>query len=76
MRRLDSMGQKHLSSDVTPPTLLIWGTNDIALEKGMAITSMKFCRDGTTRFIEGASHWVQQDEPQLCIQYMKEFLKK
>lgn len=78
MRRLDTlaMTQARKSQTIQPQTLIVWGTADIALEKGMGELSLNHCRDGRIRFIEGASHWVQQDEPELCIKYMKEFLKE
>jgi len=78
MRRLDSLykTQAGKSQEVQPPTLIVWGTADIALEKGMGDLSINYCKDGRIRYVEGASHWVQQDEPEKCCKYMKEFLKE
>lgn len=74
MRRLDSAYDAQKSHEIQPPTLIVWGTADIALDKATGELSTNYCRDGRIRFIEGASHWVQQDEPDLCSKYMKEFL--
>lgn len=59
---------------ITTPSLLIWGTNDGALEKEMAELSRKYVEDLTVRYIEGASHWVQQDEPEQFNALMRQFL--
>jgi len=69
-----NVGKKKTSDLIQPPTLIIWGTADAALEKEMANGSIKYCQNATVRLIEGASHWVQQDRPELCNQYMREFL--
>jgi len=60
---------------VQPPTLIIWGTNDIALETELAHGSLQYCQKGMLRLIEGASHWVQQDRPSLCNQFIRDFLR-
>ena len=57
------------------PVMLIWGTRDGALTKGMAESSRKYAKDFQLEFIDGASHWVQQDEPEIVNKLMKEFLK-
>ena len=62
-------------SKVQMPTLMIWGTNDGALEKKMADLSGNYVEDFTLHYIEGASHWVQQEEPQQVNAYMREFLE-
>ncbi len=62
-------------SKVKMPTLMIWGTNDGALEKKMADLSGNYVEDFTLHYIEGASHWVQQEEPQQVNAYMREFLE-
>ncbi|XP_013405032.1 epoxide hydrolase 4 isoform X2 [Lingula anatina] len=61
---------------IQAPTLVIWGTNDGALQSEMAELSGKHCRDFTLKFIEGASHWVQQDEPDIVNQHITAFLAK
>jgi len=59
---------------ISPPTLMIWGTNDGALELKMAHMSGRYIEDFTLKQIEGASHWVQQEEPERVNGYMREFL--
>ena len=61
-------------SRIPVPVLLIWGTGDQALEKVMAEMTRKYCENLTVRYIEGASHWVQQEEPEAVNQMMREFL--
>lgn len=58
-----------------PPVLVIWGTEDAALEKGMATLSMDQCDNGRVEFVEGASHWVQQDEPAVVNGHIRKFLQ-
>jgi len=60
---------------VQPPTLIIWGTNDIALETELAHASLQYCQKGMLRLIEGASHWIQQDRPELSNQFIRDFLR-
>ena len=48
---------------IAPPTLLVWGTADGALERGTAEKSAKYVEDFSVEWIDGASHWVQQEEP-------------
>ncbi|KAK6048494.1 hypothetical protein COOONC_14001 [Cooperia oncophora] len=57
-----------------PPTLILWGDEDQFLIKEGAITSLQYCQHGQLKFIEGASHWVMQDEPSQVNQLVEEFL--
>ena len=59
---------------VQAPTLIIWGTGDTALGKPLAEMSLKYCQDGRVQYIEGASHWVQQEEPQKVNEFITKFL--
>ncbi|KAL8619553.1 hypothetical protein ACOMHN_019609 [Nucella lapillus] len=60
---------------ITMPTLIIWGEEDMALEKALVSLSMEVCKGKVTvRYIQGASHWVQMDRPDLVNSYMREFL--
>lgn len=56
-------------------TLLIWGENDIALGKELTYGTEAYVQDLTVRYIPDCSHWVQQEQPQLVNQYMREFLQ-
>ena len=60
---------------VRAPTLVIWGTRDRFLEKGLAEASLALCRSGSVRWIESATHWVQHEEPDAVNAAMVEFLK-
>jgi pimeloyl-ACP methyl ester carboxylesterase len=60
---------------ITVPTLLIWGTNDFALEREMAAPSIELCDRGQFVFFEEASHWVQQEEGERVNSLLLSFLK-
>ena len=57
------------------PTLTIWGENDRALGKELTYDTQAYVKDFQLRYIPNCSHWVQQEQPQLVNQYMREFLK-
>nr|KAG5703519.1 hypothetical protein BaRGS_020153 [Batillaria attramentaria] len=60
---------------ITMPTLVIWGEEDVALEKPLAELSCEICKGKyTIKYVEGSSHWVQMDQPGLVNRYMREFL--
>lgn len=56
------------------PTLMIWGEEDTALGKELTYGTEKYVRDFQIRYIPKCSHWVQQEQPALVNQYMREFL--
>jgi pimeloyl-ACP methyl ester carboxylesterase len=56
------------------PTLMIWGENDTALGTELTYGTEAYVEDFTIRYIPNCSHWVQQEQPQLVNQYMREFL--
>lgn len=62
------------SQRVTPPTLLIWGAQDMFLGREMAQPSIDLCDDGRLVFIEEATHWVQHEEAEQVNQLLTEFL--
>jgi epoxide hydrolase 4 len=64
-----------LRRKISVPTLVIWGTKDGALEQKLAELSGRFVEQYSVHYIEGASHWVQQDEPQQFNSLMRQFLK-
>jgi epoxide hydrolase 4 len=47
------------------PTMLIWGTKDTFLNRGLAKPSLEQCDHGRLEFIEEATHWVQHEEPEV-----------
>ncbi|HEY0607587.1 MAG TPA: alpha/beta hydrolase [Herpetosiphonaceae bacterium] len=64
--------------DVDPvakmPVMLIWGEQDTALGKELNQGLERYVPNLTKRFIPDASHWVQQDRPDLVNQCMLSFL--
>ncbi len=56
------------------PTLMIWGEEDTALGKELTYGTEKYVRDFQIRYIPKCSHWVQQEQPALVNQYIREFL--
>ncbi|WP_421655898.1 alpha/beta fold hydrolase [Leptothermofonsia sp. ETS-13] len=56
------------------PTLMIWGEDDMPLGKELTYGTEKYVKDFRIRYIPNCSHWVQQEQPQLVNQYIREFL--
>ena len=56
------------------PTLMIWGEEDTALGKELTYGTQAYVRDFQIKYIPNCSHWVQQEQPRLVNQYMREFL--
>ncbi len=61
---------------LTVPTLLIWGEDDTALGKELTYGTEAYVQDFRIRYIPHCSHWVQQEQPQLVNQLMREFLEE
>jgi pimeloyl-ACP methyl ester carboxylesterase len=62
-------------AQITCPTLLIWGEEDIALGKELTYDMEPYFTDRfEIKYIPQCSHWVQQEQPELVNQYMLEFL--
>jgi pimeloyl-ACP methyl ester carboxylesterase len=57
------------------PTLMIWGEKDQALGKELTYGTEAYVRDFQIKYIPNCSHWVQQEQPQLVNQFMREFLE-
>jgi pimeloyl-ACP methyl ester carboxylesterase len=56
------------------PTLMIWGENDTALGKELTYGTEAYVQNLRIHYIPNCSHWVQQEQPQLVNQYIREFL--
>jgi epoxide hydrolase 4 len=56
------------------PTLMIWGENDPALGKELTYGTEAYMVNFEIKYIPNCSHWVQQEQPKLVNQYMREFL--
>ncbi len=61
---------------ITAPTLVVWGERDTALGRELT-DGMEawFAGPFALRFIPDASHWVQQDRPDLCSRWLVEHLR-
>jgi epoxide hydrolase 4 len=68
--------RKHLPARrVTPPTLILWGKNDVALSHEMVKPSLELCENGRAVYFENATHWVQHDEADEVNKHLIEFLR-
>ncbi len=56
------------------PTLMIWGEEDTFLGKELTYRTEAYVKDLQIKYIPNCNHWVQQEQPQLVNQYMREFL--
>jgi pimeloyl-ACP methyl ester carboxylesterase len=45
------------------PTLLLWGTEDVALGVELTHGTERYVKDLTVRYLPGVGHWVQQEAP-------------
>ncbi len=61
---------------IAVPTLFIWGEQDRALGKEMTRGTERYVENLTLRFIEDASHWVQQDAPKAVNELFETWLSK
>jgi pimeloyl-ACP methyl ester carboxylesterase len=61
---------------INVPTLLLWGDCDLFLGRGMADRHSSLCTNLVVKHIPNCSHWVQQDVPDLCNQYISDFLSR
>jgi pimeloyl-ACP methyl ester carboxylesterase len=67
----------HMPDDprIHVPTLVIWGAEDVALERSMAQKSVDLCDDGRLVVFEDATHWVQHDKPDAVNALLAEFFQ-
>ncbi|KAL1022640.1 hypothetical protein UPYG_G00030380 [Umbra pygmaea] len=64
-------------NDVRSPVLLLWGERDAFLEQEMAEACRLYIRNHfRLNIISGASHWLQQDQPDIVNTLMWTFLKE
>jgi pimeloyl-ACP methyl ester carboxylesterase len=56
------------------PTLIIWGEDDIALDRITLDGTERYVSDLTIRFLPGISHWVQQEAPVAVNDMIAHFL--
>jgi len=63
-----------VNSQLEIPTLMIWGEEDTALGKELTYGTEEYVKELDIKYIPNCSHWVQQEQPDLVNQYMREFL--
>ncbi len=63
-----------VNSQLEIPTLMIWGEEDTALGKELTYGTEEYVKELQIKYISNCSHWVQQEQPDLVNQYMREFL--
>ena len=56
------------------PTLMIWGEEDVALNKEATYGTEEFVSDFRIRYLPGVSHWVQQEAPEQVNAMIQAFL--
>ncbi len=57
------------------PTLMIWGEQDVALEKATTYGTDRYVADLTLRYLPGVSHWVQQEAPETVNAILADFMR-
>jgi len=59
---------------IETPTLMVWGEQDTALGRELAEGTDGYVTDLTLRYLPDASHWVQQDQPEVVNAMLTAFL--
>ena len=59
---------------IVPPTLLLWGCQDQALDPELAQASLLKCANGWLSSHRGATHWVHLEEPSWVATKIIDFL--
>lgn len=59
---------------ISAPALLIWGTNDVALGVETTRGTEEWVPNLRIEYLQGASHWVQQERPDEVNRLILEFL--
>jgi len=60
--------------NVTVPTLMVWGEDDVALGKELTYGTQAWVDDLTIRYLPRVSHWVQQEQPEAVNAMIQAFL--
>jgi pimeloyl-ACP methyl ester carboxylesterase len=60
---------------IETPTLLLWGTEDIALGTELTRPTQRYVPDLTLRFLPGIGHWVQQEAPEAVNAMLEAWLQ-
>lgn len=73
-RNIDFADDSTKIPKVKVPTLIVWGTEDMALDRRLADLAAEECVFARVKYVEGATHWVQQDNPKVVNKLVWEFL--
>ncbi|MGE0330482.1 MAG: alpha/beta fold hydrolase [Ramlibacter sp.] len=65
----------HSMLTVSVPTLVVWGMDDVALPPELIDGLDAYIPRLTLHRVEGASHWIIHEQPQLVAGYLGDFLK-
>lgn len=57
------------------PTLMIWGEKDSVFGKELTYNTGEYVSNLQVKYIPNCSHWVQQEQPELVNNYIREFLR-
>ena len=60
---------------IETPTLLLWGTEDIALGVELTRATPRYVTNLTLRLLPGVSHWVQQEAPETVNRMLEAWLR-
>ena len=60
---------------IETPTLMIWGENDLAVEKETTYGTEAYVKDFRIRYLPGISHWVQQDDPETVNRMLEAWVR-
>jgi pimeloyl-ACP methyl ester carboxylesterase len=61
---------------LTPPTLVLWGDQDIFAEPRLAEQTAALCADARVVHFPNASHWLPHDEAKAIVGELLGFLKR
>ena len=56
------------------PTLVVWGMDDVALPPDLVQGLDHYIPDLTLHKVQGATHWIIHEQPELVMHYLQEFL--
>ena len=66
-----------LKKIIPVPTLIVWETQDGAMDSRLPeVTAGYITHSCNICYIEGGSHWIQQEYPQEVNQYIREYLSQ
>lgn len=74
--RVRQTGKGRMDMQVKPPTLIIWGEQDLAFVSGLAEESLALCEDGRLELVPEATHWVQHDAAGKVNDWLADFFSK